>query len=171
MEAPHRPLVLVALLSLLAAAPARAYLIIVDDQFNDGGRSNGADPLDVAWWEQNTGTTTTVNAAGGLTGNSLLVDSNGTFRPVVAAFPLTTIALGQRLRLAFDIQVFGSGTTGSGATLNGTGNPPNPSEFRFGLYNYNNTAPTADGNTSSGNDFGYRGRILAGSPAGLLDLL
>lgn len=162
----------------LCAGTAPAQFTLVDDGFNDGDRTDGVDLLDVAWFKRDNGSTVTVNAQAesSITGNGLFVDSNSTQRPVLAAFdavpgdavtytPFTLGAAGSAtstLRLQFDIRIFSSGTTATSTTPSAqTGD----SEFRFGIYNSNGTDVTADGASTSDNDFGYRAGFFVGSGA------
>ena len=58
----------------MAIAPAAQAALIVDDSWADGGRNNGADPLDTNWWSSvsstGTGTEVSVGSLGLVTGSS-----------------------------------------------------------------------------------------------------
>jgi hypothetical protein len=79
---------LVVLGSLLAAAPAAYATLIVDDSWADGGRNNGADPLDANWWSSvssaGTGIEVSVGSLGMVTGTS--------GRGIHGIFPTQTLA-------------------------------------------------------------------------------
>ncbi|PWQ94245.1 polysaccharide lyase family 7 protein [Leucothrix arctica] len=80
-----------------AAVPAKAAVagVIVDDSFADGGRDNGADALDTAWWA-----TTTSGAIEVAKGHVGLV-SGGSGRGIRATFDPQTLAEGQTIKADF----------------------------------------------------------------------
>src|SRR3954471_4162315 len=71
--------------AFLAASSARATLI-VDDSWADGGRNNGADPLDSNWWTSSasSGIEVSVGSLGMVTGTS--------GRGIHTIFPTQTLA-------------------------------------------------------------------------------
>ncbi len=148
-----------AVLTLGAALPTQADVIVFNDTFTDGGRTNGGDPLDINWWTRQNTTLAVNSTAPTITGNALKVDwttgtSNfgqflGVFSTSAAGVAIDNVA--DQIYLSFDFQRVGASTTG----------------FRFGLYNRNGNNHTADGNNTSDNDFGYRTAILwAGDASG-----
>jgi hypothetical protein len=72
-------------LTVVAASPATA-AVIVNDSWADGGRNNGADPLDANWWTSASpaGIEVTVGSLGMVTGSS--------GRGIHAVFPTQTLA-------------------------------------------------------------------------------
>lgn len=133
------------LLALLAAHTSHAATIHLNDTFNDGGRTNGADTIDTAWFLSNTGNSTTLTVANDAvinSGNAMRLTTTTNFRKFFGAFSSAiTIAQGETLQLSFDYRFH---EVANGAGL-----------FRFGLYNNGGTATTADNVPSDNNDFGY----------------
>ncbi len=84
-------------LALVLAAPAASAAVIVNDSFNDGGRTNGTDPNDASWYTGKNITTLSV------TSNKLSVDPSATFGFILGNFSNTTIAVGERLQLSVDL--------------------------------------------------------------------
>jgi hypothetical protein len=135
-----RPQLLAPLLLSLLAPAAMANLLVVDP-FDDGGVTDGADPLDAAWGS-NSGSLAVVSDAIIGSGNALEFTPGGTFRwtsAPIAAAPLT-LGVGDSLSLSF---------TGRYSTDPGTG----AGAFRFGFYDSN----------VNGNDSGYGAQIHGGS--------
>jgi hypothetical protein len=87
------------ILSLLAAAsliPALGQAqVIVNDSWADGGRNNGADPMDADWWSSSTssGIEVSVGSLGMVTG--------GSGRGIHGTFSPQTLAVGQMMRATF----------------------------------------------------------------------
>jgi hypothetical protein len=143
------------------AIPAAAQATLVFDPFDDGDRTNGADPLDIAWFVTNTGnpTSAAVGDAGTapLSSALLVTNTGGTFAPVVGHFSLLSLAVNQTATLTFDFRIgaIPSGGLPSAATA----------DLRFGLYNSRGTQQTADTNSNASvtTDFGYRADIPVGT--------
>lgn len=125
--------------------------VVLDDSFNDGAISNGADLNDAAWVVRNTSTTRaySLDDTGGFgAGAKVLVfrNNNGTAsdRPLVGVAGATspTLNVGDKVRISVDFRVSAyTGTGGAGA-------------LRIGMYNSNGTTMT-DGSTNVNNDYGY----------------
>lgn len=144
---------LIALAALLVACGTTiATQVSLFDPFDDGGRTDGADPLDTDWYTHNTDTTLSVvdDSAGIGSGNALNVDNTNQHDRIVAGFDDVTLGPlnKDKVVLEFDVRIT---ETGGNAAANETG-------FRFGLYHDNGTPNTADneGNASDGDDDGYR---------------
>jgi hypothetical protein len=119
---------------------------LVSDSFNDGGRTNGGDPLDSAWYGAS-GVATTQLSMVNLSGNYVLqVAPTADYRAIVGGFATQTLAVGQKLTLSLKYHF---------VTAPGQGAAPTANSFRFGLYNNNGTATTGDDQTTSNNDPGY----------------
>jgi hypothetical protein len=77
---------------LLAAVPIAQAVVIVNDSFADGGRNNGADPLDSNWWASSSLNGIEVSAG------SLGMVTGSTGRGIHTVFPTQTLAnVGDRL--------------------------------------------------------------------------
>lgn len=164
----HRRLFAGLLLSLLSPAAVNA-AIVFSDTFEDGGRTDGADPADITWYRANQNLTLNVVAdsfAGGGSLNALAVDVGGidAFKRIVGLFPSTTLGsgIGDSLKLTF--------------AMRATNLVSNANGFRFGLYNSAGSVISADetntsNNAAETNDFGYYVRIPTGTPAGPTSLL
>lgn len=132
-------LVLFLMLPLAARAGPVTWL---GDPFTDGGRTNGADALDSAWYFTN-GPTVGVGAETILPGNtptgnalSLTTTSTSTtiFRRLAGEFTAQSLAnVGDSITLSVDFRMTTLGTTGN--TNRG---------FKVGLFNNNGTSLTAD---------------------------
>jgi hypothetical protein len=153
--------------ALVVAAPGVLAAPIVQDGFNDGARSNGADPLDADWYRVKYDPTlsgtdsllasvTADNGTPGIgSGNALKIENTTTTgdRHLVANFPACTLLVpGDYVDLTFDFRVLG-------------GPPSTDRGFRFGLFNSNGSVIGADEKTSSAteNDIGYFARISTGA--------
>lgn len=148
--------------------PTAPTINIVDDGFNDGGRSDGLDPKDVNWWiieASNAGVTpvlSIVNDSAGIgAGNALHIENGGTntnlYSTKAIVAPFTTCALtavGDKLVLRFDFR-FVRILADDRANV-----------FRFGLYNSNGSVVTGDKKTASYNDSGYTSGITYGTLGG-----
>jgi hypothetical protein len=73
---------------LLAMGPTARAGIIVNDSWADGGRNNGADPLDTNWWSSVSSTGTGIEVSAGSLG--LVTGSSG--RGIHGIFPTQTLA-------------------------------------------------------------------------------
>jgi hypothetical protein len=143
----------------LAASQATAAIVIINDSFSDGGRTNGVDPNDAAWFQNNSGDTASVvnDANAVVNGNfGLSYNAAGTFRGAVAPFPSVTLgAVGsvtEAISLSFDFRM--RSTT---AATNG---------FRFYLGNSLGSPYTADGSTTpagQADDIGLGSRFNIGA--------
>ncbi len=140
--------------------------IVFSDTFTDGGRTNGTDPTDIAWYIANQNQTVSVASPDTtFASNAMQVVPGGldAFKRVVGFFSSTTLGntVGDSITLSFD---FHASVT----------NPNNVNGFRFGLYNSNGTQiATDESNTSYNNtagtreddDFGYNVRVPTGTSA------
>ncbi|MBI1370684.1 MAG: hypothetical protein GC162_18760 [Planctomycetes bacterium] len=131
----RRPLVLAALAALsLAGVQARGGLI-VDDAFNDGGLTNGADPNDAAWTMATGGGPLSIvndNGSPGLNGgNAIQLTTTGTFQGFTGLFsPITLTEDRQRIKLIFDYRLTDFGNQDAA--------------LRFGLLDSASAVGTAD---------------------------
>ena len=118
-------LALTALLAFVAANPAQA--AVVDDQFIDGGITNGTDALD-ATWTSIANTTPTIGAfnSTGNTSNALLIDTTSSGSGTRGQFTNTSLAIGESITLSFDFRITNT------AANNNAG-------LRFGLSTSSNT--------------------------------
>ncbi len=119
---------------LLAAivAPGTGFAqIIVNDSWVDGGRDNGTDLLDAAWWTSSasTGIEVSVGSLGMVTGTSGR-GIHGTFAP-------QTLAIGQELRATYTFTT--PATVGTALS----------SPFRVAMMDFNNAGLAADLASSS----------------------
>jgi len=134
---------------VLAATTTRAALI-VDDSWADGGRDNGADPLDTNWWTSSaaSGIEVSVGSMGMVTGTS--------GRGVHGIFPTQTLTdIGSSLKATYTFTT--PATVGSG----GTGG------FRVGLFDTLGRAGLdANISASSGTPNAVYGWGTGASPAG-----
>lgn len=138
---------LVTSIVLAASVPAMA-TVLVSDPFTDGGRTNGADALDIAWWQ--TGGTGplamfAVQNDPSTSSNALFRDPNGGFSSFIGFFGATaqSLAVGDSISLSLDVRF---------TTL-----PANQNNaFRFGLYNSQGTQQADDFGGNSGNNFNNR---------------
>lgn len=136
------------LAALLCLVTAQAQSVIVNDPFTDGGRTNGADPLDIPWFSLTTSPVlSVVDDSGGLGSGNALQAAPDTNVQLVGVVPtITTLAnVGESLVLTMDFR-FNVAPVGSF------------SGFRFGLFNSNGTSVTGDNSGVAGpaaNDFGY----------------
>ncbi len=147
---------LVTSIVLAASVPAMA-AVLVNDTFSDGGRTNGADALDIAWWQ--TGGTGplamfAVQNDPSTSSNALFRDPNAGFSSFIGFFGATaqSLAVGDSISLSFDVRF---------TTL-----PANQNNaFRFGLYNSQGTRQLDD---AAGSTPSFNGRVGdAGYYAGL----
>src|SRR5687767_11277753 len=102
--------------ALLAMAPAAPAAIIVNDSWADGGRTDGADPLDSNWWTSSSsnGIEVGVGSLGMVTGSS--------GRGIHTVFPTQTLSnIGDKIVATYTFTT--PATVGSGA-----------SGFRAGLF-------------------------------------
>lgn len=128
-----------------------AAIVLVSDQFIDGGRSNGADPLDTAWWAHNNNgagaapTIGTDNTAP-LSGNVLQFGGSAVGSSALGTFALKSLASpGEYIAAQFDVRY----------TANGGGGPV------LGLYNSMGTVQAADSFGALGNWTGDKGFRVA----------
>jgi hypothetical protein len=134
--------------------------IIVDDTWADGGRNNGADPLDSNWWSSVSSTGTGIEVSPGSLG--MVTGSAG--RGIHTVFPTQTLAnIGDKLVATYTFTTPATiGTTsGSGA-------------FRVGLFDTLGRAGLdADVASSSGTPnslYGYFATNTPGLPGYMLDM-
>lgn len=113
-------------LLLLPLAISQAHgALIVNDTFADGGRTNGADPLDVSWFKPTTGSTLTVENDTTFGSNALKFDPSTTLSSTVAAMPTVSLQVGETLRLTVTFRFDTNPTQNLGGAL------------RIGLYTNN----------------------------------
>jgi hypothetical protein len=138
-------MMLVAFLPLTARAAPITWL---NDTFTDGGRTNGADALDTAWYFTN-GPTVTVGTDLSLTTTST---STSIFRRLAGEFTAQSLTnVGDSITLSMDFKMTSLGTSGNTNRA-----------FRVGLFNTNSSSLTADSTTTAestvtnlSNDTGY----------------
>ena len=107
-------------------APAMALAVVFDDSWADGGRNNGADPLDADWWTSSSSSAieVSVGSLGLVTGTSGR-GIHGTFAP-------QTLGIGETLRATYTFRTPATvGTVLSAA-------------FRVALMDFNNAGLAAD---------------------------
>ncbi|HSH94714.1 MAG TPA: hypothetical protein VK968_11260 [Roseimicrobium sp.] len=99
------------LLAVTAISSAQAATVLVDDQFNDGGLGDGADPLDAIWTRSagaNGGFTVGAFSSSGNTTNALVNTSGNGFNLVKGSFTngtaLTNGGEGSSITLSFDFR-------------------------------------------------------------------
>ena len=156
-----KKLVMLLVIALFLTSVTHA-AVVVNDGFDDGGRTNGADALDVDWWTidgRNPGdqtlTVQTDDGSPGIgSGNALAVTHTATDdrRSILANFADVTLAnIGESISLSFDFRILSSSNS--------------KEDFRFGLYNSNGTVQTSDdlGDSIGDNDTGYYIRASTGS--------
>jgi hypothetical protein len=141
---------------LLAVAEPTQAAIIVDDSWADGGRDNGADPLDSNWW-------TSANANGiEVSVGSLGMVTGGSGRGIHTVFPMQTLAnAGDKLVATYTFTT--PATVGRGTAA-----------FRVGLFDTLGRAGLdADVSASSGSPnpvYGYYATNDPGLPGYMLDM-
>jgi hypothetical protein len=144
----------------------------VDDPFTDGARSNGADPLDLAWFSNEVisgvPTVLTVVPDAALTGTALAAENPSVppntlvTRAVVGQFtraPQTLGAIGDTVELSLDFR-FANVLSANGEN-----------RFRIGLYNTAGSPSGSDGTTATRNDKGYLAQTSYGAVAGNTGIL
>ena len=142
--------------ALFAAAETGRAAVIVDDSWADGGRDNGADPLDSNWWTSANinGIEVSVGSLGMVTGTS--------GRGIHTVFPTQTLAnVGDKLVAMYTFTT--PATVGSGRTAG----------FRVGLFDTLGRALDADISASSGSPnslYGYYATNTPGLPGYMLDM-
>lgn len=155
-----------ALAIMILAAPSIASIPLVDDGFNDGGRTNGPDALDVAWYTINEGSagdqTLTVKTDDGTpgigSGNALevMLAATDNRRGLIGDFSDREVALsnlGDWMTLEFDFRILNDPLTNS------------ERDFRFGLFNNMGTPVLADllDDFEADDDQGYFMRASTGT--------
>lgn len=130
---------LLASVSALHASP----IILIQDGFADGARTNGADANDIAWFYTNTTLPTVVADAGFASGQALDLGIVG--GAIHGRFTPTSLAVGDSLTLSFNYRLSAALNTGD--------------VLRFGLLNTNGSPVTTDTNGSTGLNgyIGYMG--------------
>lgn len=125
-------LALSVLLSLGTSTTAHA-AILVDDQFNDNGFSDGTDPLDTTW-------TAPVNAtlsigsfnSSGNTSNALRIDNSAGNALTKGTFTSTTLAIGESITLSFDFRMIAAAVNDTAGLRFGLSTSANTYGFTFG---------------------------------------
>lgn len=122
-----------ALLLLSAALPAFSFAqVLVNDTFSDGGRTNGADVQDAAWFHGSNEAPASVGVVDVGGNNRLRISAalGSALNPLLTStFAPAALSVGQTISLSFDF----TSTTAASA-----------SGIRFGLYNGGSTNITAD---------------------------
>ena len=143
--------------ALLTSVPSAEAALIVNDSWADGGRDNGADPLDTNWWTSaaSAGIEVSVGSMGMVTGSS--------GRGIHGIFPTQTLAnIGDALKATYTFTT--PATVGTG----GTGG------FRVGLFDTLGRAALDANITSSSSVFepayGYFGAGTVGLPGYMMDM-
>src|SRR3954447_9799614 len=145
--------------ALLISAPASQAAIIVNDSWADGGRNNGADPLDTNWWSSVSSTGTGIEVSVGSLG--LVTGTAG--RGIHGIFPTQTLAnVGDSLVATYTFTTPATiGTAQTGA-------------FRVGLFDTLGRAGLdADITSSSGTPnslLGYYATPTVGLPGYMMDM-
>ena len=155
-------LFLVGIALFLTTGTHAAVTVVVNDGFDDGDRTNGADALDVDWWKVQEGTpgdqTLTVKTDDGSpgigSGNALEVTHVATDnrRAILANFPEVSLTnIGDSIILSFDFRILSSTNS--------------KEDFRFGILNSNGSVQTSDQLVDDivDNDTGYYVRASTGS--------
>jgi hypothetical protein len=145
-------------IAMLATAPTtQAAIIVVDDSWADGGRDDGADPLDSNWWTSanSNGIEVSVGSLGMVTGTS--------GRGIHTVFPTQTLtAIGRKLVAKYTFTT--PPTVGAGGTAG----------FRVGLFDTLGRAGlNADITASSGSPnsvYGYYATGTPGLPGYMMDM-
>jgi hypothetical protein len=134
----------------MAGSAYAAPVTLLNDTFEDGGRTNGADANDTAWFNHQSGSQTiTVGPDAGInTGNAMLITPTSS-RGVLGTFARTTLADGDNLTLTFDMRILSDPV------------PTSDNRFRFSLLDSKETYLTAD---ASGNTFTTDGDVNTGLP-------
>ena len=137
---------LFAMVALWVATQISAFgLVLLDDPFTDGSRSNttGGDVLGGVWWQSVTaaGAVTIVDDSAGIgTGSAMQMVPTVDFHKLLTFFSATTLAAeGDTIRVSFDYR-FPAGVTPAG------------DGFRIGLCNSATTRQTSDTGGSTRND-------------------
>jgi hypothetical protein len=148
------------LVTLFVASAAQAQVTLINDSFNDGGRTDGADPLDAQWHLISSNAVTASTAFNRLTLTS--TDAGITHPHAITHFTPTSLGVGETLALSFD---FNSIKTSAN----------NNNRIRFGFYNsagtqQNSDLLSTDVGTLYQDDLGYSvwaPRNITGSPVAL----
>lgn len=129
--------------------------VLVDDGFTDGGRTNGTDPLDIAWY--------TIGAAGSAVGvvSDTVLGSGSALRLTATSYSQGLVG---KLPSAVTLNDNESISLSFAYRFTGTLNVNHPGRLRFGLYDSGGTylASDADGSGRT-DDVGYYGQTNPGS--------
>src|SRR6476619_2310101 len=144
---------------LLATAPTVRAGIIVNDSWADGGRNNGADPLDTNWWSSVSSTGTGIEVSAGSLG--MVTGTSG--RGIHGIFPTQTLAnVGDSLKATYTFTT--PATVGTAQTA----------AFRVGLFDtLGRSGLDADITSSSGSPnslYGLYSANTIGLPGYMLDM-
>lgn len=125
---------LVALLASVAAIPARSATTLVDDQFIDGGLTDGTDAADAVWTSlSNTALTVGAFNSTDNTSNALRVDSTATFSGTKGAFTnATALAVGESITVSFDFRIINTAANDGAGLRFGLSSSSNTYAFTFG---------------------------------------
>lgn len=99
-------------------------VIVVDDGFTDGGRTDGTDPLDISWFKNMASTQVSIVVDPIIgTGNALHVDiadfSTPSSHYILGTFPQVTLGstTGEKIRASFDLRLNDPIVADTGANL------------------------------------------------------
>ncbi len=152
-----KPLTVLLFAAILAPAMVSAQVVIVDESWADGGRNNGADPLDADWWTSSasSGIEVSVGSLGLVTGTSgrgihatFAPQTLGLYETLRATYTFTTPAtVGTALASPFRVALMDFNNPGLAANLTASSSSPQP--LYVGLPGYMadfdvNTGATAD---------------------------
>jgi hypothetical protein len=131
-------------MAVVAVAAGSAQAAVAVDDFSDANRTDAPSATDLQWFTRQNAGLAVNSTAPTIDGSALKVNWTTNFGVIVGNFDngsgLSVDDINDQIKVSFDIS-FQSGATG---------------ELRFGIYNRNNNIHSADGSTSSDNDFGYR---------------
>jgi len=124
---------LTALLAFTAATSARSATTLVDDQFIDGGLTNGTDALDAGWTSlSNTALTVGAFDSTGNTSDALRVDTTAGFSGTRGQFTGAALAIGESITLSFDFRITNTAGNDSAGLRLGLSSSANTYAFTFG---------------------------------------
>ena len=153
MKVPRVPVLCLVGLSLGAASLPLTAATVVSDSFTDGDRTNGVDPLDIAWFTNSSTQSLAVDTS------QLRITPTTSSQAVIGTMASgVTLAVGDYIELSFTFRYPGSAPSS------------NTNGLRFGLYNDLGETMTGDAanreDANSGiNSLGYYANITTGSPA------
>lgn len=168
LRAAARPLTLLSLVALGSIGCGALHAaVLADDQFIDGGFTDGADALDLSWTSISASTLsiTPFSSTGNLS-NALGYDATASFSTAKGAFNNSTaLAIGESITVSFDFRITIAGGSDSAGLRFGLGNSSNTYAFTVGTGTSTggNIAQFA-ANTVGGTNTGY---TTTGTPLGI----